>query len=675
MRRTIEITVLCALVTLMGACGTCQQQKKSDSDDYQEAADRIPGFDDFRAMYTGRANAKMGPESVDEDLRIRLNGKPVPVTIFDNVIAVRGPRSVIQPGDVFMSGVNGDVEAVNVGMKQMRRHNLSFVGIAETPPDDLDDLIQNPPSGVTIGRVVFLGESAGDVFDAPSAVMLPQVVVRVRPDVIAGQDLVALKPTIDAQLKDLNLVFQPRRRFGDSMFILRSTSTDPRNWIHAANQLLLRSDIVDGLAHPDFIVPKTSRAQEGIYDSDLEEAEDPPPLDTPQFEDQWHLYNTGQLGGTPQADIRVIGGWSSFGTGSPDVIIAILDLTYGDVGHPALAPALFRPPLEGEELTDVEAARWSEMEPGTGGHGTAVAGVAVARATDDSTVSGVAPGCRFIGYDIGALGEAELSEAMEDAHALGCRVFNMSWDYTPATPAETVANTLATLTTLTSDDMETGGVVAVAAVTNHNIDNFVGPVDRLVEHSGVMAVGRSTDMDEWGRCGYGAGMSVVAPSGRERGHPDAECELEDDYDGEDDGEEVEEDEPAIGVRQITTIDLRGVWGFNTGHPLLSAPVDCNCASELQDTRDLSYTRCFRGTSAAAPQVAALAALVLSVNPELTPSEVRTLIEENARKIAVPPEFGGGSETDPMGAVPNGAIGHGVIDVYRTLKYASGSISP
>lgn len=51
--------------------------------------------------------------------------------------------------------------------------------------------------------------------------------------------------------------------------------------------------------------------------------------------------------------------------------------------------------------------------------------------------------------------------------------------------------------------------------------------------------------------------------------------------------------------------------------------------------DSSYTPNFGGTSAASPHVAGLAGLVLSVDPTLTPDEVRTFINENADDLGDP----------------------------------------
>ena len=80
-----------------------------------------------------------------------------------------------------------------------------------------------------------------------------------------------------------------------------------------------------------------------------------------------------------------------------------------------------------------------------------------------------------------------------------------------------------------------------------------------------------------------------------------------------------------------------------------------------------------GTSAAAPHVAGLAALLLSLRPTLTSTQVRTIIELTADKVGPVPyqtEF-----PSPFGAVahPNGSwneqMGYGRINVHRALSRA------
>ncbi|WP_299090758.1 S8 family serine peptidase [uncultured Bacteroides sp.] len=79
-----------------------------------------------------------------------------------------------------------------------------------------------------------------------------------------------------------------------------------------------------------------------------------------------------------------------------------------------------------------------------------------------------------------------------------------------------------------------------------------------------------------------------------------------------------------------------------------------------------YYMDFGGTSAACPEVAAVAALILSVNNNLTAQEVKDIIEKTARKV------GGYSYTTVSGR-PNGIwnreMGYGLVDAYNAVLEA------
>jgi hypothetical protein len=55
----------------------------------------------------------------------------------------------------------------------------------------------------------------------------------------------------------------------------------------------------------------------------------------PLFLNQWNFLNTGQSGGTPNADINITGAWD-ITKGSSNVVIAILDLGLQS-NHPDLS--------------------------------------------------------------------------------------------------------------------------------------------------------------------------------------------------------------------------------------------------------------------------------------------------------------------------------------------------
>ena len=102
---------------------------------------------------------------------------------------------------------------------------------------------------------------------------------------------------------------------------------------------------------------------------------------------------------------------------------------------------------------------------------------------------------------------------------------------------------------------------------------------------------------------------------------------------------------------ITTTDLTGTAGYNYS------------ALNNYDYPNVNYTKCFSGTSAAAPTVAGAAALILQANPSLTWRDLRIAIARNARQ----------NDPQDSGWINNGAghlfnhkYGFGVIDVAATV---------
>lgn len=83
-------------------------------------------------------------------------------------------------------------------------------------------------------------------------------------------------------------------------------------------------------------------------------------------------------------------------------------------------------------------------------------------------------------------------------------------------------------------------------------------------------------------------------------------------------------------------------------------------------RNSNYTSDFRGTSAACPNAAGVAALVLSINPDLTSTQVRDIMERNADKI-------GGYNYQTKPGYPNGTweeeTGYGRLNAYKAVMDA------
>ena len=82
--------------------------------------------------------------------------------------------------------------------------------------------------------------------------------------------------------------------------------------------------------------------------------------------------------------------------------------------------------------------------------------------------------------------------------------------------------------------------------------------------------------------------------------------------------------------------------------------------------NIDYSLTFKDTSAACPHVAGIAALILSVNPDLTNVQVNDIIERTARKV------GGYNYQTTVGrsnGTWNNQMGYGLVDAYSAVLEA------
>lgn len=291
----------------------------------------------------------------------------------------------------------------------------------------------------------------------------------------------------------------------------------------------------------------------------------------PRFNQQYHLNNTGQTGGTADADIDAPEAWD-IEDGDPSVVIAIVD-SGTQLNHPDLAAGLWT--NSGEipgNLVDDDSngfvddnQGWdfgsNDNVPGPDyPHGTWVAGVAAAPSNNGKGVCGVAggaadgAGCKMMIVSLGPFpSSAILDDAILYAVDNGARVITMSLGLPQATPVDLALQAGANQDVFVDCSAGNGGGVSYPA-----------------SNALVMAVGGTDHNDGSGFFSHGPLVEVAAAS--------------------------------------TGVYTTAVNGLYEG-------VD--------------------GTSFASPQVAGLAGLLFSLDPSLTAPQVRALIRANADDVYTP----------------------------------------
>jgi subtilisin family serine protease len=120
-------------------------------------------------------------------------------------------------------------------------------------------------------------------------------------------------------------------------------------------------------------------------------------------------------------------------------------------------------------------------------------------------------------------------------------------------------------------------------------------------------------------------------------------------------------------------DVCGLVGLlpSAAYIMLPIPPGCRIDMELASGRhpDTDETRnndgwaAFSGTSAAAPQVAGICALMKQAYPRLSPAEARDILKRTARDITAGRSGADGENAKPG---PDIATGHGLADAYQAI---------
>jgi kexin len=352
----------------------------------------------------------------------------------------------------------------------------------------------------------------------------------------------------------------------------------------------------------------------------------------PMLARQWHLFNTGQSGGVPGMDMG-LQGVRETGRG---VLIAFVDGAV-QLNHPDLVSNVFTlngllPTPDPSPPTATPGAP-ENANPGQwdDAHGTAVVGIAVASANNSLGGRGVAPESKFLAFDGVATGL--VASALRSSINWGADIVNNSWgaldsqggkgSYHSADPAwrEAMAVALA-------QGRQGRGMVVVFAAGNGGLDEDSNR-DGYVNHPGVLAVGA---VDHRGRpSSYaepGANVLISAPSMSLLRRTDAGAD-------------------------IWTTDIAGPRGLAAG----TTPENAD------------YAAFVGGSSASAPMVSGVVALMLEANPSLTWRDVRWLLARSARPADLSPDKAEPSVMNAQGFHPR--VGFGRVHAGDAVKAARG----
>jgi subtilisin family serine protease len=265
----------------------------------------------------------------------------------------------------------------------------------------------------------------------------PQLVVRVQ----AGIDEAALRRLLPASLRVLRRMPGTEREY---LLALASPGQD-----HPVTLAALLAEHYPEIewAEPDFIREWSLNA---VPDNTL-------------FGDQWHLEHTASHAGPVGADANLPSAWDTT-AGDGSVVIAVVDDGV-QLAHPDLSGQIFVNTAEqdgtpGEDddgngyVDDVNGWDFchNDNDPsplwngtnGTGGHGTAVAGVAAGAGNNGKGISGACQDCAILPVRIfcdsgGAASYSQIAAAIRYAGALA-DVLNNSWGAPSSEPQSSTLN-------------------------------------------------------------------------------------------------------------------------------------------------------------------------------------------------------------------------------------------
>ncbi|WP_175574454.1 HYR domain-containing protein [Algoriphagus marinus] len=367
------------------------------------------------------------------------------------------------------------------------------------------------------------------------------------------------------------------------------------------SNLIYESGFVEW-AHPDFYAEIIHSDKSNTLKDDNKVTNNPlfPDVLDPIFSDQFQMNNSGQtIDGFPGLNDADCNALEAWdiATGSSEIIVAVID--DGVEEHEDLGNVLsgYTPARPLENGRPVDSSPDNK-------HGQAVSGI-IAALHNGIGVMGVAPAVKILPINIFTREEtlSDYASAFTWAADNGADVINNSWGFFNSCSFSVDAIDAAIQYAVTEGRGGKGSIVVFASGNGTQ-----GCVDYPANNPNVIAVGafRNTGLIS-SYSNQGTALDITAPSNG-----------------------------AAGVR---TTDRMGAAGYSAGN----------------------YTNTFGGTSAACPVVSGVAALVLSMNADLTDAEVKKILYLTAIDMGTPGR--------------DNTFGHGRVNAFASVIAADPTNTP
>ena len=474
-------------------------------------------------------------------------------------------------------GMLSSIEAVESRkVKGLNKRNLTVLMNSDETANSLSSFLQ---SQVQTG------------YKAPLYAVNNQTVA-VIPEIVVKIAFESAYKNLESLCKTYNLSIKQKLEFTQREYLLEVHGLSADSVFNAVEAL--KQEVFVEWAFPNIA---SQPMLETVSPEDINEPEDSNEIERiipndEYFTNLWHLYNTGQTGGTAGADVNATKAWKVT-TGDPNIIIAVLDSGV-DINH----PDLYKNIVPGYDFVDDDNVPTPSLINPYDAHGTLCAGLAAAKGNNLIGVSGVAWNCKImpvkIADDDEFIADSDIATAFRWAATNGADVLSNSWGGYYS--SQILYSAISDVTKKNGIGREGKGCIVCVAAGNWQ---YGGPIFYPAAYPEVIAVG-ATDHDDqvWYYSASGPELDIVAPSGAA----------------------TRVDHFFLGKPYLWTTDIQGLNGYSI---------------ENLDTTILDYSDTMSGTSGACPLVAGAAALVLSVDPNLTNIEVRNVLLSSTHDLGEP----------------------------------------